>query len=44
MIPLTPNHDSQSRTPSTNSNEEIINDEMTNLHQQYKTLADKNRE
>jgi len=44
MIPLTPNHDSQSHTPLTNNSEEIINDEITNLHQRYKILAYKNRE
>ncbi len=44
MIPLTPNHDSQPRTSSANSMEEVTNDEITNLHQQYRKLVEKNRE
>ncbi len=43
MIPLTPNHDSQPRT-SANNIEEVTNDEITNLHQQYRKLVEKNRE
>ena len=44
LTPLTPNHHPQSRESSTNSNEESINDDMTNLHQQYKIITEKNRE
>ena len=44
LTPLTPNQHSQSRASSTNSNEEALNDEMTSLYQQYKIIAEKNRE
>ena len=44
MVPLTPNHDSQSRLSSSNGVEELINDEIIKLHEQYKIVAQKSRE
>ena len=49
MIPLTPNNNSQlntshSRSMSFNDVESLAHDETTRLHEQYKTLVDKNQE
>lgn len=44
ITPPTPLLSSQSRLSSWSSLEDSLNDEVTNLHQRYKTIAKKNRE